>query len=454
MDSARLVTLVAALSITIVRLPVFIGIRSVLDPIVLLLFILCIGWGASRQSRGAFTNKRALIAFLYAGLIAVALFRGTDNRAYGTTSTAINQGAVYILFVAFGIILITTARNKQERDRRLFAIAMAPAVYVVANAIMNFGGLQSPVASGVSEGHKAVLLQYVGLSSVRTKFPLATSINLFSIVVAATLASVIIMRLRVPTKMPRKIAWSIIAACLYCLLLGDSRGALVVVIVVIVIFAIRIRIPGALVAGIVPLLPLMVIGVTSLLAKTSLDTTLSRSSSQFEEAATATGRIYIWKGSWEVLKHFSVEELYGWGAAGHYTSGASRYYAFVFPGNPEALKIFTHNIALQTIFDTGYIGLALLMLVVGMTWRRLWIYTSQNPRSFAIACLVILLVIILSGATEVSPTYYSQEALLAFLMIAGAATALPLTRKPPVRTYEWQGGENNSRPAVRSAVPA
>lgn len=117
-DNARLVTYVAALSITIVRLPFFFGGRTVLDPVILLLFILCVGWGLSRQLRGSFTNRRALLVFLYAGLIAIALFRSAGNGAYGTTSTAINQSMLYILFVAFGIILITTASDAQERRDR------------------------------------------------------------------------------------------------------------------------------------------------------------------------------------------------------------------------------------------------------------------------------------------------------------------------------------------------
>ena len=317
---------------------------------------------------------------------------------------------------------------------------------------MNFAGLQSPVAGGVSEGHTAVLLKSVGLSSIRTKFPLTTSINLFSIVVAAALASVVIMRLRAPTRMPRKIAWPTIAACLYCLFLGDSRGAFVIALAVILLFAIRIRIPAGIVAGIVPLLPLIVIGVTALIASSSLDSTLSRGSGQFQEVATATGRIYIWKGSWEVLKHINIQELYGWGAAGHFTSGASLHYAFVFPGNPNALAVFTHNIVLQTIFDTGLIGLVLLVLVVWITWRDLWNYVRRNPSSFALACLAILLVIILSGATEVSPTYYSQEALLAFLMIAGAATALPRPMSSRMRPRVVQAAK--AMPAARAAVPA
>jgi hypothetical protein len=45
----RLITLAAALSITIVRLPFFFEHKSILDPLILGVFVLAIGWGATRQ---------------------------------------------------------------------------------------------------------------------------------------------------------------------------------------------------------------------------------------------------------------------------------------------------------------------------------------------------------------------------------------------------------------------
>jgi hypothetical protein len=428
--SSRAITIVAALSITLVRLPFYFQHKSLLDPLTIGVFVLCVGWGVSRQRRGSFVTWAFGLMFLYAAVISVALFRGADQHVYGSLESAVNQSAIYLLFVAFGVILISTARDQRERNERLLAIALAPAVYVTINALMNLAGLQSPEPGGLNTGSPAELLQFLGIPSDRTKFPMATSVNLFSIVASAALASVVVLRTTAPQAISRAAAWAIGAACVYCLLLGDSRGALVIAVIVAVILVTNVRIPAKLIACTIPLLPFIILGATALISGTGLDHALSRGTGRFEEVATATGRLFIWKGSWEVLRHFGVQQLYGWGAAGHVTSGASARYAYVFPGNATAETVFTHDIDLQMIFDTGYAGLAVYVLAVGVSWYRLQRFLRLDPKSPAVALVAILLVIVLSGATEVSPTYYSQEALLATLMIMGASTALPRGARP------------------------
>jgi O-antigen ligase len=423
-NSARMVTIIAALSITIVRIPVFFGGKSILESATLPIFILCVGWGLPRQRRGSLANWPAAIAFLYAALIAIALFRGADARVYGTTTSALIQSATYLLFVAFGIILITTARNTRERNERLVAIALAPAAYVVINAVMNLAGLQNSEPNGSTAGTPAEILRLFGISAGRERFPLATSINLFSIIVAAALVSIVILRFRTSSLTSRTIVGTTISACIYCLLLGDSRAALLIAGIVILIFALKFRIPAIGVGGIVPLLPLAIIGLIALVDSTNVGSALSRGSGQGQEVATATGRLYIWKGSWEVLKHFNIQELYGWGAAGHVTSGAYLRYLPYFGYNSSDTSLFTHDIVLQTLFDMGIIGLVVLVVAVWSTWRALQSYIYTDSQSPAIALMAILLVIILSGGTEVSPTYYSQEALLQVLLIMGAAAGL------------------------------
>ena len=81
---------------------------------------------------------------------------------------------------------------------------------------------------------------------------------------------------------------------------------------------------------------------------------------------------------------------------------------------------------LQTILDEGYIGLLILVVLIWRTFVLLRRHLRLDPRSPASALVAMLLVIILSGATEVSPTYYSEEVLLMVFLIAGAAAALAL----------------------------
>ncbi|MGN6372923.1 MAG: O-antigen ligase family protein [Solirubrobacteraceae bacterium] len=417
-------------SITLVRLPVFFGAKSLFDPIILLLLVSVVAWGMMRQHRGSFFNRPAIIAFVYAAVIGVALFRGAHAKAYGSTSSAAYQAAVYILFVGFGVVLITTADGLRERNERMLAIALAPVAYIVINVLMNIAGLHSSLPEGYAAGKPAKLLALIGISATRARFPLATSINLFSVVSAASLAAVIALGMRTSYLTSRWIRWLLLLCCAYCLLLGDSRASLVIAIVVAILITSRVRIPSSIVALTVPLLPILVLLSLSLVTDIGLAHALSRGGGQSQEAATATGRLIIWKASWSLLKQFPFEALYGWGAAGHFTSGASFHYVYSLTAEgPEALKqIFTHDVVLQMIFDTGYIGLAILVAAVWSTWRALIRYSRTHPDSPVRALMAILLVVLLSGATEVSPTYYSQEALLSALLIMGAAAGLAATR--------------------------
>jgi hypothetical protein len=100
------------------------------------------------------------------------------------------------------------------------------------------------------------------------------------------------------------------------------------------------------------------------------------------------------------------------------------------------------------VFDTGYLGLAILVLAVGTTWRRLQEQLNLDYNSPVLALMGIIIVTVISGATEVSPTYYTQEALLELLLIMGAAAGLAATRHQPLELDE--GGD---RPLLKPPVP-
>jgi O-antigen ligase len=435
-DSGFLVTAVGALSITLVRLPVFLGAKSILDPLILAVLGVSVIWGAYHQGRGSFTSPAGLVVFGYALLIVISLFRGAQAGAYGTLESAINQSLLYLLFPAFGIVLVTTARSERERSHRLVAIALTLPIYISTNFVMSLAGLENTALTGstITVGKPATVLGFFGISVVRTRLPLATSINLFSIAAAAALASVVVLRLRAPSTISRLTTGTVIAASLYCILLGDSRGSLVIALCVCGLFVLSTRIPAWLVTTSVPLGPLIVLAAIAAIGAFGANSTLARGSGGTGEVATATGRLVIWERSWEVFKQPNIHQVYGWGAGGHYTSGASQTYVSAFPYLPEANKvIFTHNGLLQMLFDMGLVGVGWFMLAIWSTWRLLQRHIRNNLASPASALLATLLVVVLSGASEVSPTYYSQEVLLTTLLIMGAGAGLRHSSRTVIR---------------------
>lgn len=421
----RLVTGVLAGSITLVRIASTFGHKTVTISVVMLIFLACVLWGLPQQRRNVLLSGSAGLVYIFGLVVSIALLRGAHTGSYGNLVSAAGKIVLYLPVIALGIIGVSSAGDAKEREHRVLAIALAPVVYALVNALLGFAGVQNPTPAGGAIGTQGQLLSFLGFAGARHIFPLATSVNLYSIVASASVAGLVVLRLRAPESLPRVIAWPGVLICLYEVVSGDSRATLAVAAAVVLVFMLRPRFANASgVALLIPAFPLIVIGALEVLANTSLGSLLSRSGGGFGSLATGTGRLYIWRGTWQVLSHFQLQDLIGWGAAGQISSGASLHYAFVFPNNPLSYTVFTHNAGLQTILDEGYIGLLILVLVVWQTFRLLARHIKREPRSPAVALVAILLVIVLSGATEVSPSYYAEEALIMTFLIAGAAAAL------------------------------
>ena len=365
--------------------------------------------------------------FLYAGDVVLALVRGARDGAYLSLTSAIGKGILYFATVLLGLTAVACARDRDQRDRRLAAIVYSPAVYAVVNLVLAEAGVQNAQPAGATAGTQDQLLGALGVGGGRTVYPLATSINLYSIVASSAVAGLVVLRLRRPDLIRRRYAWPAILVCLYEVVAGDSRATLVWAALIIALFAVRRRYRGSpWLAWAVPFFPLIVTGLLNLVADSGIANALNRSSggqSNFESFATGTGRVYIWKGAWQVLRHFQLQDVVGWGAAGQIPSGASLHYAFVFPNEPLAYTVFTHSAPLQAILDEGYLGLLLLVLVLWQTFRLLNRLLALEPRSPASALVAMLMVILLSGATEVSPSYYAEEVLMLVFLIGSAAAA-------------------------------
>ncbi|WP_445148158.1 O-antigen ligase family protein [Baekduia sp. Peel2402] len=414
-------------SIVLIRLPLLVGHTQNIK-----LFTLVLVWWATASALGVprLGAPRAgalAITVIYAGYIGTELVRGAQNGVYGSVSNAYQLAVLYVSLVVFAFVAINRARSERERERRLAAIAFAPAMYSLVNVLLWAGGAptraaEQPGGGSIALGDPASTLGAVGIHVGRVEFPLTNSINLFGVVAAGGLAAAGIMLVRHVPAVPRWMAALAVVASCAGLLLGDSRGSLIVAIAVILWFALSDRIRAASgVAALLPVLPLLLLTVLGMLAGTGLDTSLSRNGGDF---ATGTNRLYIWQGAWDTIKHPSLDAVWGWGAAGQITSGASSNYAYLFSGQADPTAAPTHSVVLQTLVDGGYVGLLLLVAAMAMTITGLVRFTRLHPRSMTGPVLGSVIAILLGGTTEVAPTYYAQEALVAVLLAAGAASGM------------------------------
>jgi O-antigen ligase len=145
--------------------------------------------------------------------------------------------------------------------------------------------------------------------------------------------------------------------------------------------------------------------------------------------ATATGRSKIWSIVVQFLSHPHAEDLIGYGAYGQVRSGVGYQYAYLFSytEHPEFANV--HSVALQTILDMGYIGLALFLifLVVAINSARSSYQRSHTPESAAL--LAALVALSLFGASEALPGLAGIHLLVALVVLGCAAIRTPASAR-------------------------
>jgi O-Antigen ligase len=420
------------LSIVLIRLPVLIGHQSVIAIIYLIAFAACVAWGISRHR--AIPSYAALATILvYVACTDVTVVRGSLAHVYVNREHAISDSLTYLAITLIGFLLVTTSRNRRELRQAIVAITLAPGVYALVNALLYLANVKSATVTqqGIGTLTPATLLEVFHIYMNRVQFPMATGVNSTGIVAGAGLAGCFVLTRYRATR--RWITVPCMAGCLFCIVLGDSRTALFISIVAAIYFSWSRRAPAARwIAVAVPILPVLVVAGIALL-NGSVGSALSRggstgSANNFE---SGNNRLRIWEAAWEVIRHPSVQQLYGWGANGHITSGVSERYAHIFASLPHPLEYSTHNLVIQTIFDSGYVGLIVLTAAVWVALSCLVRYIRLEPSRIANALVAILAVTLLSGTTEVSPSYGTQEALIATLLAMGAAAGLVASKCQP-----------------------
>jgi O-antigen ligase len=423
------------LSLLIIRAPYFAHHTAKEGLLSLVPFVIAIAWMLCQPKR---RTSRLLVLLIvgFIALLAVALFRGKAAGVGlgGTQEILALLGSVAALS-AFGVLLFTTARDERETWWRLVAVALAPAVYVGTNVLLRFGGYSAtevePNSVSYAAGTPAKTLALIGIHINREAFPLNPSINGMGVVAAVGLVAAAILALRT-NGLERRAGGVGALMCLIALLLTDTRTALILAIVIIALLIIvkRTRV-ALLLAIIIPFSSWIVTGILSFLSNTGLAAPLARGS---KDVSTGNGRTIIWQAAQHQFGQANFfNTLFGFGSNGQATSGASRLYDHLFEGIPSPLLVHVHNLGLQMLLDMGILGLALLVLTVVMGLDRLEKINKLSPPGPVTALIGAMLMLFLTGSTEPSPTYRTQETLVYAVLLLSAAAGLSMSRvKAPV----------------------
>lgn len=424
---ATLVTFVALFSLVLIRVPYLLGYTADEGFATLLPFMIAIAW-MLRQPRRQADRRLMLLLAGFIGLLAAALYRGKEAGVGtgGTRDILVQLGTVLVIS-GFGVLLFTTAQAKTETWWRLVAVALAPAVYVGLNVMLRFAGFSAtvePNAVSYAAGTPAKTLALIGININREAFSMNPSINGMGVVAAVGLVAAAILALR--TKgLERRVGVTGAVMCLVALLLTDDRAALILAIIIIALVAIIKRTRVALLLAIViPFSSWIVTAALSFLSTVGWATPLARSAT---DVSTGNGRTIIWQAA---QHQFAISDsfhtLFGFGANGQATSGASRLYAHLFEGVPAPLLVWVHNLGLQMLLDMGVVGLVLLVITVVLGVARLEKISKISPRGPVAALVAEGLMLFVAGATEPSPTYRTQETLILAILLLSASAGLAM----------------------------
>ncbi len=407
---------VAATVIVSMRLPLLLGDQLILAPLTIASLAVAGRLATTHRTR---LSRSGLVVLAFAGIMGVTVIRGALAGVYATVPSALLEAILYVTVAWFAMTIVAHAETDEIRRRRLVAIALAPTVFVGTTVLLHFAGFSATGVEGLAVGETATIPQLVGVTMERVQLPLGGSVNTMGIIAAVSIASCLVLAAK--RAAPLWITAPGVGVGLFAIAISDTRAALIIALSVSAWLAFSRRTIGTRAIAIaIPLLPLLMMWLISLNERGPVGKLLSRDTGDF---ATGNGRVEIWQKAWPTVKQFTPDHVFGWGANGQITSGASFDYASVFRGNDQPWRFTTHDIALQMILDAGIVGLALLVLAVIVAAGPL--QRAAMKGSPASALLAIIAVAVLSGVTEVSPSYGSAETLVAMLMAVGAAVSLP-----------------------------
>jgi O-antigen ligase len=431
-------------SLSIFRLPIALGYRfnlpfvylGVIPNIAGIVFNILV---IIKQKRQVFLNKRGFgFLCVFTTLWIIALIR-TSTQSISVDSFFILGALISWILMGLFIFLAFYVMDERQQKSLNNSLIYSLGVFVFLNLAFYFIGINPPNSLYLSD-YPSQMLSVIGITTYRVLFPMASGINSFGTLSGAVIVGSFFVFLKTTNSLKKVFLSLTLISCLIAILLTDSRGALV-----FSFFTIGLCLLPKSVFRYARWIPFL-ISVFSLfivfippdfsanwlpnLTRPASDwesTARVEADSQCENAlANSNGffsnRSIIWRFAMDDLRQFKLQQVIGYGFRGPIFSGMNSSYACLFKSYAYPEFASLHQIWLQLVFDIGYFGLLITVVLLVFMVLGLSDFKSPSKSKDNYVFISILCYIVLTGTLEatITPDAIGLFFVLTFLVISGS----------------------------------
>lgn len=387
-----------------------------------LLIIGCIHYSPLRFGKFRYfsvRNKRGFLLFyLFLLLLIISLWR-TSSFLNSELSVVKNTLSIVLIPVYLYCLYLYKHKDSDSFEEKLFFVLIhALGIFCAVNLIAF--ALNPTFGDG-----NAAIFSLLGINSTKVVFPLypyshtnfVGSFGGFLVVLSLGY----IQNVKNLSSTKKMTLWIYLMVGMVVTIMGDSRGTVfgVVFAVFILYFFIKIKKYRLLKYSVlvVPISHVLFIFTLQFAANSSFGSEISRGKN---DLATGNSRKFIYMAANLELARFKPIHMIGYGEYGIYGAGLTKYYMNKFGYETKEKKLISsvaHNTSLQAIFDIGYIGLFVYLLLLFVFFSQSQILFEKGKLHFMLP-VYFLLYHIITGVSETRFGNYSPFQNFLFIMVA------------------------------------
>jgi hypothetical protein len=363
-------------------------------------------------------GKKSLTAV---SLLALCLFfciwRGL-GESY-TLSNTVSTSALFVLCPLALISSLLVAKTPAGINKIAIAFLLAAPLFVAANLILFAAGLRG--VSPMIEDNSNQLLGLLGVNFGRVVFPMAFGKNGMGALAGASFVVAMLLGNLSASKAGKGFFFALAASSLAVMVMTDSRGSFMYALMTLaILFSIhrdhnRSRLLKRSIF-LIPLVPVFAVWLFDFANKSGAFEFLVRPGSKGASLGVGTGRNVIWSAILERIADVEAIQFIGYGAFGQITSKVSAGYAWIFD-ELGGTSNSAHNAFFQYILDVGYLGAAIYLALLYVTFDALEkkIIAGKDLGMKDITVMAVCIYGLFQSQTEAYGTIYTPESLLILL---------------------------------------